>query len=422
MVTRQRASFLVFVLLALQAVAIPPAEIRWWQDSGAPKNYTPPRARHYLPPILVVDDLDTFEPKLAEQAIVFAADGAPEEASVEIFANAFGLDFAKYLNAIRFAPARFQDKAIASVSRFGFPLFFVFEDPGGAERVPPGHNHEFALDLLDLRYALDSTAQWLVADLTIDESGRIEAIRTAHRSGHDQGLLEEAFAAEQARTEARPLFVPAREGGSPTRCRLRLYWHYSSQNYAEEDEKPGAALAVGDTFPLPDPARIRSVRLGSVTATTDRLGKLSKACPRPDATPQELVVLAEQTYPPNSVLTVTYSVGPKSGRLAIEEVRESPLVEPKLITKVAPEFPKSRVEGTFRVRMRIATNGVPETIEILQTPHKVYNRFLLRALKQWRYEPATRGGQAVECMIELTLPYNRKWYEHPEPIPIDAIL
>lgn len=67
---------------------------------------------------------------------------------------------------------------------------------------------------------------------------------------------------------------------------------------------------------------------------------------------------------------------------------------PKVVKKVAPEFPAEAARqnvsnGTVRAKLIIAADGKVSDVEIVEAqPRRVFDRAAVEALKEWRFEAA----------------------------------
>ena len=67
---------------------------------------------------------------------------------------------------------------------------------------------------------------------------------------------------------------------------------------------------------------------------------------------------------------------------------------PKVIKKVAPEFPREAVQqqidsGTVKAKMAIDPDGKVTEVTIVEAqPRRVFDRAVQRALMDWRFEPS----------------------------------
>lgn len=86
---------------------------------------------------------------------------------------------------------------------------------------------------------------------------------------------------------------------------------------------------------------------------------------------------------------------------------------PQLIRKVAPEYPKKarkeHVEGVVRLHVVIGKDGVPRELTVI-TGDSLLAPAAIKAVQQWRYEPALLKGSPVEVdtTIDVNFQLNRK--------------
>lgn len=79
---------------------------------------------------------------------------------------------------------------------------------------------------------------------------------------------------------------------------------------------------------------------------------------------------------------------------------------PKILTRVNPDFPAEAARngvtaGTVRARMRVGADGAVIGVDILESnPSGVFNRAVIRALSQWKFEP-TGQPRTVDHEIEF---------------------
>lgn len=71
----------------------------------------------------------------------------------------------------------------------------------------------------------------------------------------------------------------------------------------------------------------------------------------------------------------------------------------KLVNKVQPMYPplarQTRISGTVRLHAIIAKNGSVEQLEVI-SGHPLLVQAALDAVRQWKYQPTTLNGEAVE--------------------------
>ncbi len=83
---------------------------------------------------------------------------------------------------------------------------------------------------------------------------------------------------------------------------------------------------------------------------------------------------------------------------------------PKLLHYVEPEFsPKSKeafVEGTVKISTVVTPDGVPTNYRVLSGLNAEEDRTAVEALKQWRFQPGTKGGQPVNVRVTVEIDFH----------------
>ena len=88
--------------------------------------------------------------------------------------------------------------------------------------------------------------------------------------------------------------------------------------------------------------------------------------------------------------------------------------KPKLIKRVAPDYPekakKQGIEGTVILEIIIDENGNVTDARILRSPgkHFGFNDAALKAIKQWKYEPALMDGNPVKVIYTEFIKFSLK--------------
>jgi len=81
---------------------------------------------------------------------------------------------------------------------------------------------------------------------------------------------------------------------------------------------------------------------------------------------------------------------------------------PKLIHYVEPEFSDSSneafVDGVVKISTVVSSEGVPTELHILSGLNSKEDSTAVEAVKQWRFEPGTKAGEAVN--VEVTVEVN----------------
>ncbi len=80
---------------------------------------------------------------------------------------------------------------------------------------------------------------------------------------------------------------------------------------------------------------------------------------------------------------------------------------PKLIHQVDPDFPRSffskRKGGEVLVHLVVDTDGLPQRVLVQETTNPKLNDSAMKAIKQYRFEPATRDGKPVAVELKVAV-------------------
>jgi len=88
----------------------------------------------------------------------------------------------------------------------------------------------------------------------------------------------------------------------------------------------------------------------------------------------------------------------------------SPSVYPKLLTKVAPEYPeganKAKIAGVVVLECTIDTQGVVRDLKPLRSEPMGLTEAAIKAVSQWRYQPAQdASGKAIAAPLTITISF-----------------
>jgi protein TonB len=152
-------------------------------------------------------------------------------------------------------------------------------------------------------------------------------------------------------------------------------------------------------------------------------GPTELALPRPRTTGAGPT--SEQLTAPSIFDGITPPIGSVSDRLASggpeapgivppqsrPAVRASALQSAILVQRVAPVYPSNaielRLQGEVLVNATIGTDGIPKNLKVLKGDQRLVSA-ALAAIREWRYRPATLGGQAIETQIDVSVNFQLK--------------
>ena len=85
-------------------------------------------------------------------------------------------------------------------------------------------------------------------------------------------------------------------------------------------------------------------------------------------------------------------------------------VPPQPVEVVSPSFARVHDGSTVFVKLTIDTEGNASDVIVLFGQDRELNRDIVKAVEQWKFEPAQRDGKAVQTRVvmplELKLDYN----------------
>jgi len=103
-------------------------------------------------------------------------------------------------------------------------------------------------------------------------------------------------------------------------------------------------------------------------------------------------------------LAETPSLMPGTFGLNEVDVRPVPLVQKP---PVYPwEMRRARREGYAVMTYTIDVEGRTSEIAVESASHEAFGQAATEAVRQWRYRPARRGGEAVACLVRIEVPFN----------------
>jgi protein TonB len=77
----------------------------------------------------------------------------------------------------------------------------------------------------------------------------------------------------------------------------------------------------------------------------------------------------------------------------------------------APVYPSTArrfgQQGTVLLRVRVTPDGTPAEVELRESSGSAWlDHAALSAVRQWRFVPATQGGQAVAAWVQVPLTFS----------------
>lgn len=82
---------------------------------------------------------------------------------------------------------------------------------------------------------------------------------------------------------------------------------------------------------------------------------------------------------------------------------------PTIISRIEPQYPpalmRGKIPGKVSVHCIIDRNGRVRDAQVVYATMPAFGESVLRAMKDWRYQPASLNGTAVECYLDLTVDF-----------------
>ncbi|MGH9373026.1 MAG: energy transducer TonB [Vicinamibacterales bacterium] len=110
------------------------------------------------------------------------------------------------------------------------------------------------------------------------------------------------------------------------------------------------------------------------------------------------------------------SLGPVHARAQTQAPRvytaSDGIVMPQVVSDVkpsyAPEAMRARVSGSVKLDCVVKADGTVGEVRVLESLHPALDENSVAALKQWRFKPGTRGGEAVAVRVEVEMAFSTR--------------
>ncbi|HET9943111.1 MAG TPA: TonB family protein [Terriglobia bacterium] len=90
----------------------------------------------------------------------------------------------------------------------------------------------------------------------------------------------------------------------------------------------------------------------------------------------------------------------------------APTTEPVLLSRVDPQYTdqarQARLSGAVRLTAVVRRDGTVDAVQVVQGLGMGLDEAAIAAVRQWRFRPATRNGEAVDSAISLAVTFNLK--------------
>jgi TonB family protein len=81
---------------------------------------------------------------------------------------------------------------------------------------------------------------------------------------------------------------------------------------------------------------------------------------------------------------------------------------PRVTHQVAPEHPTKgfRVSGTVLIGLIVTSKGEPDNVHVVRSLETDVDQSAVDAVKQWRFDPATKEGKPVAVKISVEIRFH----------------
>jgi TonB family protein len=142
------------------------------------------------------------------------------------------------------------------------------------------------------------------------------------------------------------------------------------------------------------------------------------ATPEPTEVPTELPSPTPTRRPPTPTRVPTATPIPPTPTPSVREgdiVPDGPGVSrPVVISQTSPQYPRAaermRLDGEVQLQALVGISGQVEQVRILKVSHKNmgFETESEKAVRQWRYKPATKKGVKVRMWVTIRIPFRQR--------------
>jgi periplasmic protein TonB len=178
---------------------------------------------------------------------------------------------------------------------------------------------------------------------------------------------------------------------------------------AEPEEKPRPAPRVEPVKPPPPPPKREPPPRTAVPTPATAPAPVT---PAPVAAPSPVPALVEAAAPAAPAPAAITPPGPAASEPRASAPAAAPATPPAFgaayLRNPPPRYPpdarRSGAEGTAVLRVWVGADGQPTRVEIDRSSgHRALDDAALSAVRNWRFVPAQRGGEAVEGVVTVPL-------------------
>jgi TonB family protein len=84
------------------------------------------------------------------------------------------------------------------------------------------------------------------------------------------------------------------------------------------------------------------------------------------------------------------------------------VASPRVIHQVAPDHPARgfRISGTVLIGLIVTSKGEPDEVHVIRSLDKDVDQSAVDAVRQWRFDPATKEGKPVAVKISVEIRFH----------------
>lgn len=144
-----------------------------------------------------------------------------------------------------------------------------------------------------------------------------------------------------------------------------------------------------------------------LTQRPDLIGQGTLPTPvQQDPEPTSPTTPAQQDPPPSDPGTFT----PGPAQPSTQDPALTSSTPPRPTEQVPPQYPEQAaaegLEGRVLVKVLVGTDGSVKDVSVEESTDPVFDAAAVKAVLQWRFEPATRGGEPVEASVVIPFDFN----------------
>ena len=110
--------------------------------------------------------------------------------------------------------------------------------------------------------------------------------------------------------------------------------------------------------------------------------------------------------------------------LAHPQQKVEVVTQPRVLREVKPHYPveaqRRRIQGAVEVECQVLTDGSVGGVRVVRSVDPVYglDQAAMAAVRQWRFDPATKDNVPVPAMITVQVSFDLAGGPPPEPVPL----